>query len=507
MTEEKQRPKELDGKESNASDSNGGEETSISSSSDSHADDDSSNEANDNISNERQVVETSAHDYDKGDNHDKDDFGKIGRKNESPAGGHNEVDKARNSTSIEDDNVNSSKSRKRTTKTKKKGDRESMELEWKQERYDKLLYMANKDLTKHVKQAKTFVCQKLIRKLKQQQTQQASPQDGEDSPPDPKSSSQKKPSKVEKELKLYKSLGNDIVVQEAVRRLGLIALNPSWTPNLESIKQTEANDKVLVDAILNHKKMETCLEQWNEKVTEFRRWCLRRTEMAAGKRGRQADVFTDDLNRSNKNKRRKNTKDQASASDKRRKNDGNAHLSASNLTDSSIFCSLGGEEGSDNDEGDDGDNDDMDPTTSYRSAYGPGGDEYDQRYGAKKKNRKGQRARRAKALAMQAKKDGRTYESANWRKKKTADADNDNEGHGQHYRKSQNQHQKRDVGYTQERRRRHVDDHQSQLPKSLDETQKRQETRDAAQHHPSWAAKQAQSTGIVAFQGKKITFD
>ena len=510
MTEEKQRPKELDGKESHANDTDGGEETSISTSSDSHANNASEDEANDNVSNELHLEETSAHDYDKGDNRDKDGVGNISRKNESLAGDHNEGDKARYSASMENDNVNSSKSRKRPTKKKKKGDRESMEMEWKQERYDKLLYMANKDLTKHVKQTKTFVCQKLIRKLKQLQTQQASPQDGEDVPPDSKHSSQKKCSKVENDLKLYKCLANDIVVQEAIRRLGLIALNPSWTPNQESLQQTEANDKVLVDTILNHKKMETYLEQWNEKVTEFRRWCLRRTEIAEGKRQNgngPSNVISDDLNRSNKNKRRKNTKDQADASNKRRKNDRNTHLSASTLTDSSIFCSLGGEDGSDNDEGDYGDDDDMDPTTSYRSAYGPGGDEYDQQHGGKKKNRKGQRARRAKALAVQAKKDGRTYESTNWRKKKTTDAENDNEEHSQHQRQPQKYQQKREVGRTQEKRRRHGDEHQSQNLNKQDEPKKRQETSDAAQHHPSWAAKQAQSTGIVAFQGKKITFD
>jgi hypothetical protein len=40
------------------------------------------------------------------------------------------------------------------------------------------------------------------------------------------------------------------------------------------------------------------------------------------------------------------------------------------------------------------------------------------------------------------------------------------------------------------------------------EQQQQQKTaaRSAVADHPSWAAKQAQTTGIVAFKGKKITF-
>ena len=60
-----------------------------------------------------------------------------------------------------------------------------------------------------------------------------------------------------------------------------------------------------------------------------------------------------------------------------------------NLTDSSVFCSLGGNEGSDSDGEENDEEYDMDPGS--RSAYGPGGDEYYEQNGGKKKNRKGQR--------------------------------------------------------------------------------------------------------------------
>ena len=418
----------------------------------------------------------------------------------------------------------SSKDRQRSSKSKKDKklrDRESMEMGWKQERYDKLLYMAKKDMTKHIKQTKTFICQKLIRKLKQQQQQQqqkSSPEDAKASSNSSSISKQNKSSKVEDEMKSYKSLNNDIVVQEAVRRLGLIALNPSWVPNAndEASNDTDQDtiqaNKLMVETILKHKKMEACLEQWNEKVTEHRRWCLRRAEIAASKRqsGGPSVVFTDDLYRNSKTTKRKNKQQQQNqATKKRPRNDGDHQSSTLNLTESSIFCSLGGEDGSDNN-GEENDEDyGMDPAS--RSAYGPGGDEFYQEDGGKKKNRKGQRARRAKALAMQAKKEGRKYESTNWRKRKTVDDDGGNKEsaqsqHSRDHRLNNRDHSqwKQGTSHKQNLRHQHSSDQQSDRRQ---QKPKQQETKDAAQHHPSWAAKQAQSTGIVAFQGKKITFD
>ena len=91
----------------------------------------------------------------------------------------------------------------------------------------------------------------------------------------------------------------------------------------------------------------------------------------------------------------------------------------------------------------------------------------------KKKNRKGQKARRAKAIAIEARKQGKTIErSSNWRD-------------------SRSQQQK-----TQSSK---------QQPSSTTTTEEQDQAK-PEELHPSWHASKAQKTNIVAFQGKKITF-
>ena len=81
-----------------------------------------------------------------------------------------------------------------------------------------------------------------------------------------------------------------------------------------------------------------------------------------------------------------------------------------------MFCSLG------DDQGNDGEGD-----PSLMSAYGPGAHLEDADvFMPKKKNRKGQRQRRAKAMALEAKRQGRRdYQSINWREPSSDNKDDD----------------------------------------------------------------------------------
>ena len=206
--------------------------------------------------------------------------------------------------------------------------------------------------------------------------------------------------------------------------------------------------------------MVTALEHWNEQVTEYRRWCLRQQDRADGVR-----MTTAATNKKSKGPKTKQKKDD---------DDNDNALIASSAN--SIFVTLGGA-------GVDGDDDDetsmrnaADGAAAERNYYGPaGGDGVDV-----KKNRMGQRARRAKAQAIEARKVGRTIrpeESLNWRPAK-----------------KQQQQQRMDSN----RNHGGGEDRSRQRPPPTDDPQNL---------HPSWKARKEQKEGIVAFQGKKITFD
>jgi hypothetical protein len=337
-------------------------------------------------------------------------------------------------------------------KKRRKQSRSEVELEWKRERYQKLRHQATKDFTKTSKQVKQFLCQKIIRKLKD----------------DSKSSRQT----MEQELATMKAFDVNAVVERAFKQLGMPHLDPDWSPELSSTNvvgqqaNNEKEQKRIVDKYIQHKKMTSALEEWNEKVTEYRRWCLRLDE--------KNDPFYEAPSKGKKKRRKGN----------QAKTESLEYDEAANFSlDTSTFCSLGGGGGA----GDDDENTGEEGTAAM-SAYGPGAFmDDDGAMFVTKKNRKGQRARRAKAQALEAKKAGRKYVSSNWREpKKTAPNDGTDECLNQQSHLSQGQRRGHSV--------------------SASKTHMNAEQKDAAQAHPSWAAKQNQSAGIVAFQGKKITF-
>ncbi len=315
------------------------------------------------------------------------------------------------------------KSSSRKTKKRSRKDMDTVtqaerQMSLKQDRYDKLLYLAKKLLTKQAKQVRAFMVQRSIRKLKAQNDD-----------------------KEEKLLQPLKDLSLDLVVQQAIRQLGLIHANPNPL-TVEPPVILPPEQAQLVSSVLDHKRFQSALEEWNEKVADFRRFCL----------------LLDDSN--HKFSKETLPRGKKSKTTTLRPQD----------QPSSFFCT------SLNDQEEEEENDMM--------AYGPAAAAMEE---PKPKNRQGQRARKAKALALQAKKEGRQYESLNWReeKEKTTKADDNKKNERQPIKKSTL------AGSTKK-----------DGPKG-----ERKPEEDLSSHHPSWAAKQQQKSGIVAFQGKKITFD
>lgn len=301
-----------------------------------------------------------------------------------------------------------SKKRKRGASREEQLEQESVE------RYDKLVHQARKALHKQAKTVKQFESQKMARRLKQTHSSQN-----------------------EEKLARIKAFSLQNVEETCLQRLGIYNLNPQ--PDQSRTKITLSNEEqALLEKFVSHKKMVQAMDVWNDKVTEYRQWLLRRRERISA-----PPDFT------NNNKQNKKNKSKNDASD--------------------LFVCLGATE------------EDTDPSLYY----GPSSTQNDDdEYASivKKRNRPGQRARKAKAMAIQAKKEGRPYKSVNWREKKP---DKKNP--------------------TTEKPR--VTTKQTTI-QAAEIASMGKSWKEEGKEHPSWAASQSQKkSAIVAFQGKKITFD
>ena len=297
-----------------------------------------------------------------------------------------------------------------------------------QDRHDKLMHACSKSLHKEAKVVKAFECQKIVRKLKETEDKE----------------------KLEVKLIQIKACSLDQVVKLAQQRLGLFNLNPKGEP-LEPQVVIPAPGKDLVERMLQHKRISGAIDHWNEKVTEYRRWCLRRQEHVHGEPDFGYEV---------KAASRNGTKKKCSQ--------------PKSVDSSGLFVTLGGTAEAEEDNADDED-------IRNGNWYGPGGNEDS---AVVKQNRMGQRARRAKALAKQAKKEGKAWsKSINWRPKKEQ-----------------------------------LDEQEHQQPQKSNTTKPTSTSapriaemgkvwKEEGQAHPSWAARASEKTGIVAFAGKRITFD
>jgi hypothetical protein len=399
--------------------------------------------------------------------------------------------------------------------------------EQQQDYYDRLIYQCRKDLNKQIKITKKFEIQKQIRKIKEMTTTHTS------STTDKTIDARKNQVAVanqEKKLQHLKEYSFEPVIRECFRRLGILQLDPrhfygtktvvnelesddvtnqsnivshTTTESVIEIKQCidvgstvvagvdddclvatdgDGNDNVeqvddgwILERIMKHKTILSALEQWNDEVTEYRRWCLRQQE--------RNEMGTSEF--------------QETSSKKKNKTKGNAVTTTvlnekDNLlgNGASLFVTLG--KGKVQDDVDDMNDSHADPF----SYYGPGGDDTNN---ISKRNRQGQRGRRAKAAALEAKKRGRTLrpeESLNWRQSTS---------------KSSQGHQSRDCTVTSNVQAKNIATSKpssSVFPKKHDALPPSQSTPlPIEQLHPSWQARKVQKESIVAFQGKKITFD
>lgn len=232
---------------------------------------------------------------------------------------------------------------------------------------------------------------------------------------------QQKNTKNDDKLKNWRELPLEPVIDECFRRLGVSDLLAMETRKEKSVRKEntvtrEEPDKQAIERILQHKRMREALESWSLKVTEYRRWCSRNNS-------HNSDGDSDDDDVKEKRKRKPNSKKEKQP--------------VADPIDSShsLFMTL-----NTNDE------DEEDGTRP-------------------KKNRAGQKARRAKAQALEARREGRSVDkSSNWREALEKN----------HY---------------------------------PPEDAERQPTEEEKQLHPSWEASKTKQSSIVEFQGKKITFD
>lgn len=319
----------------------------------------------------------------------------------------------------------------------------------------------------------------------------------------------KKVATLELKLERAKKLELDALVSVALKRLGVCSLDPinSIRGDEEEIDPTaddddEVGDKqpavkqnsqendpfytTLIEQMLRHKRLSTAMDQINDKVSEYQSWANHREQVILG--GDNSEP-----KRGKKKKQQSSSKEQnetliVAGGTKRRKIDLGGHEGASGL----FIGSLSGQKV-------DGYSDDDDDVEGYD-------DDHDFYKETKKKNRPGQRARKAKAMAIEAKKAGKTWDSSiNWREKK----EDQNQDHDRGSRRHQVKNDKRGGG-------KHSNDG-SQAAREGSTKPTKAKSQDIAtmgkfwkedgKAHPSWAAAGAQkSQGIVEFKGTKITF-
>ena len=402
-------------------------------------------------------------------------------------------------------NQSSRKGQKR--KRVKQSDKDEQYQKERTDRYNKLHHACTKHFHREAKVVKSFECQKIVRSIKALKDTLSSG-DGDGDATTATSKAQKRLETLQQKLERTKKMDLDVLVQVGLKRLGVLSLDPkldatdtndtisdnnlpeSTPPSSDTKTSSQSEDpfyQTLLESMFRHKRLSNALDQLNEKVADYRQWTVRRAQGGNNNYG-------DDQVGGKKGEKKKQQQSSDPGNDtlvvaggfnsrKRGLNLG-GHEGASGL----FIGSLSGmaAEGYDDEEG--------------------GGDEYGDDYVEKKKNRPGQRARRAKAMAIEAKNAGKTWGSSiNWREKKM-DTDGDQRGTG-----CSRGEERRDNSNSRERqntRNKSNTDNKPNETKHQDIATTGKTWKEEGNAHPSWAAKAAQkSQGIAEFKGKKITFD
>jgi len=454
--------------------------------------------------------------------------------------------------SIIDSNSHNNKQKKKKKKRKKKRpSEEELHNEEAEARYSKLVHISAKTIRKEAKVCRAFECQKIVRKIKALKSSSSGNSSAVDvdgggdgggdrgvttqsrngekrgtgtgtgtgtvittaTTPDKAEGSkeryctntvskvERKIKNLEEKLRLTRAFELDQIVHTCLTRLGLdytkasqkgVAasggkkrknahdhINEKGQINNHNNEEEDEDEEVgkkkkkntndeneqyynsLIESMLQHKKMLVVIESVNASVSEYNRWITKREEW---------------LYRSSS--KDKNTK-KLKAKDRMDTNDTSAHVGNSGL----FIDSLAGEEI--HREDDDYDSDEY--------------QDYDENVDllVVKKNRMGQRARKARAMALESKKEGNSYNrnlsTKNWFEMKP-----------------KNRKKEKKATKTNE------------LASGLDASKQvavaevatmGSTWKEEGKAHPSWAARQVQKEksgsgiGNIEFKGKKITFD
>ena len=362
-----------------------------------------------------------------------------------------------------------------TQKKKKKSKRQYTSREdqlqaEKVEEFSRLQYNARKLIRKEAKLVKAFECKKINKKIKPLKDEVSI---ANESNKDTKS--QQRLERLECKLKATKDFDLELLVDVCMQRLGINQLDPKDGKQTNNNKKGEQETntttldsamnelhQTLIETILQHKKIISILDDIDKKVVTYRNWVTGREKRLRGE-------FTESEFSTGQKK-----------SKKRKLNKAQSQTTVNDDMSTLFVTSLSGAIPNEMDDDDGGNNN-----------YGAGGyaDDFDQDI-PKKKNRKGQRARKAKAMAIEARKAGRIWDSSvNWRPKKSKD-DKNNELANTKQSSASGLRNKSEV-------------------KIADVVDMGKSWKEEGKAHPSWAAREAQKAkaGIAQFAGKKITFD
>ena len=321
-----------------------------------------------------------------------------------------------------------------TNKNKRKTFHDESEME-------SIIQKAMTSIRRTGKIVRTFQCQKMVRKIKQIQNPTRIQQ-------------------MEEQLEHFKNLDLNELVE--ISKSSCQLLDFQQMVNNEKMNQDRTTmdimtlhpmDRDVITSIMEHPRMKDCFQNIRESITIYKNKVLRREQRYHEKR--------------KKRKRNPSSNGHKSIT----KEGYNEYIGTSGV----FIQSLSGINNSGNN-----DNDDV---------YGEGEEQEQEQvryeyHESTKKNRPGQRARNAKKLAIQARKEGKSWTSSNWRPKK-----NNVENNDESTETTKTTKQKPNV-------------------KASDVANTGSNWKSDGFAHPSWLAAQRQKKeGIAQFTGTKITFD
>ena len=393
------------------------------------------------------------------------------------------------------------------------------------DRYRTLLKFCEKQIRKEGKAVKTFEAQKIVKRLKLLGgggdgnegagngigADDTNASGVNDKVKKAQEKRRRQAERLEKKLQLTKAYDVDRLVALCSKRIGLGNLAPPPSDDAEEeengsnaeVEGSSDQEKVakkefseedeemltqLTEDMLKHKRLVDVVEKLNDRITDHRRWVLRREDHLFG----GGFPGQDDGIPAGGGKKRKGKKGSGKADNDAR---------ADHAGPAALF--IGSLSGAGMDEGDGDENE------GYGDHYGPGGHEDEYGLPIKKKNRPGQRQRKAKAMAIEAKKAGKTWDSSsNWREKKKSNDDDDGGANRRGNKANTGDHSSRQRASNEQKVSASGLKSGDKVAAS-DVATMGKDWKEAGKAHPSWAAQEAQKakSGIQQFAGKKITFD